>query len=408
MDTVVGVDFEQHLIFALDRKKNLFGLDLDSRKTRTYLPQTRAAVLGPDATLYAVDTGGTVVQISRRAVRRFPGHLAVVPAGMFATTGGDLLATEPAGGRLAVRGSDASRSLALPHGPVAVTFWGDLVAVGTDSGVVLLDPQGKRTSVTVGHVGKVRAVLFSPSGHRVYAANEQGELVVIDRFGHGVLKKIPLPAPATALRTDFFGNWLLARGSRADSVWVIDLDSERIVGGTVAPWGADLPVVAAPHTLIVRRGKDVVALDISGSGLRETGKVAGGAEDLWLPIVWSPPAPEAPAAADATTDTARVVTPMIPVPPDSARATGRDSSAAPPGTLLYLQVSSSRNPTWASDLAGKLRAAGLQPTVLKPAQADESYRVVLGPFRTREDAEETGRKLGMPSFVITAQGDSGR
>jgi cell division protein FtsN len=76
--------------------------------------------------------------------------------------------------------------------------------------------------------------------------------------------------------------------------------------------------------------------------------------------------------------------------------------------VLYLQVSSSRNPEWAEDLAGKLRAAGLQPTVLKPARAEESYRVVLGPFRTRDAAEETGRRLGMPSFVITAQGDSGR
>jgi cell division protein FtsN len=46
--------------------------------------------------------------------------------------------------------------------------------------------------------------------------------------------------------------------------------------------------------------------------------------------------------------------------------------------------------------------------VLKPAGADETYRVVLGPFRTRDEAEETGRRLGMPSFVITAEGDSGR
>jgi cell division protein FtsN len=46
--------------------------------------------------------------------------------------------------------------------------------------------------------------------------------------------------------------------------------------------------------------------------------------------------------------------------------------------------------------------------VLKPAGADETYRVVLGPFTTREAAEETSRRLGMPSFVITARGDSGR
>ena len=31
------------------------------------------------------------------------------------------------------------------------------------------------------------------------------------------------------------------------------------------------------------------------------------------------------------------------------------------------------------------------------------YRVVLGPYSTREQAEETGRKIGMPSFVVSGQ-----
>ena len=29
--------------------------------------------------------------------------------------------------------------------------------------------------------------------------------------------------------------------------------------------------------------------------------------------------------------------------------------------------------------------------------------VVLGPYATREQAEETGRGIGMPSFVVTTQ-----
>jgi hypothetical protein len=31
---------------------------------------------------------------------------------------------------------------------------------------------------------------------------------------------------------------------------------------------------------------------------------------------------------------------------------------------------------------------------------------VLGPYATREQAEATGRKIGMPSFVVTAQEQS--
>ena len=44
--------------------------------------------------------------------------------------------------------------------------------------------------------------------------------------------------------------------------------------------------------------------------------------------------------------------------------------------------------------------------MLTPRRAEEAYRVVLGPYSTREQAEETGRKLGMPSFIVTAQDQS--
>jgi cell division septation protein DedD len=70
---------------------------------------------------------------------------------------------------------------------------------------------------------------------------------------------------------------------------------------------------------------------------------------------------------------------------------------------VYLQVSSSQNPVWADELSQRLRAAGLPATVLRPRRSDEPHRVVLGPYPTREQAEEAGRKIGMPSFVVTTQ-----
>jgi cell division septation protein DedD len=66
-------------------------------------------------------------------------------------------------------------------------------------------------------------------------------------------------------------------------------------------------------------------------------------------------------------------------------------------------VSSSQNPAWASELAQKLQAAGLPASVLPPTRGDEAHRVVLGPYATREQAEETGRRIGMPSFIVSAQ-----
>ena len=74
---------------------------------------------------------------------------------------------------------------------------------------------------------------------------------------------------------------------------------------------------------------------------------------------------------------------------------------------MYLQVSSSQNPAWANELADKLRGAGLPASVLAPTRSDEAHRVVLGPYATREQAEETGRKIGMPSFIVSGAGRAG-
>ena len=45
--SVVGADLEQGLVYALDDKQNLLGLDLESRRVRPFLPQVRQAALGP-------------------------------------------------------------------------------------------------------------------------------------------------------------------------------------------------------------------------------------------------------------------------------------------------------------------------------------------------------------------------
>jgi cell division septation protein DedD len=126
-------------------------------------------------------------------------------------------------------------------------------------------------------------------------------------------------------------------------------------------------------------------------GFPEVGHVEGGADDLWLALGWSPQA-AAPPSADSGA---------------AVRDSAHIDSAAAHGSRIYLQVSSSRNPTWAAELADKIRSAGLPASVLPPARGEELHRVVLGPFATREAAEEAGRKVGMPSFIITAS-DSGR
>ncbi|MCK5713305.1 MAG: SPOR domain-containing protein, partial [Hyphomicrobiaceae bacterium] len=100
--------------------------------------------------------------------------------------------------------------------------------------------------------------------------------------------------------------------------------------------------------------------------------------DRWLLMAWDPRRPGLEFA----------VTPGTP-------------EAAEESQLIYVQVSSTSNQDWAVNLATNLRRAGMQATVLNPRTIDEPYRVVLGPYPTRDQAESTGRSLGLPFWIFT-------
>jgi len=388
LDHPIGADAEQGLVFLLDRKNNVVAIDLDTRRLRTFLENVRYATLGPDGALYAVDTSSSVVQFVRRTPVRFRSKLQGKPAELYGTMNGALLA-RLAGNKPALEflGSDqAPTSTPLPPGDVTSSFLGDQVAVAADSAVVVYTPNNKSGPKVIRVEGDARAVLYSPSGHRLYVARAAAPLLIVDRFEGTPLREIELPGPARSLRGDLYGSWVLVRPQTGDSVWVIDVGTGKYLGATETKWSDDLPAIAPPHTLLVRRGADLVALDLGAKGFTQVGKVAGGAADFWLPLAWHP-------AQEAD----------IPLATDSSQV---ESDSTARRSSVYLQVSSSQNPTWASELSEKLRAAGLPAAVLTPRRADEAYRVVLGPYATREQAEETGRKLGMPSFIVTAQDQS--
>ena len=382
----VGADPELGLVFLLDRKRSVHTLDLETRRVRSQLDQVRYATVGPDGALYAVDTGSSVIQLVRRAPIRFRSKLQGKPEALYGTMSGTLVARlEGKTPTLELLGSDqAPETFPVPDGPIATSSWGDLLAIAADSAVVLYETQGKHERRVIPVSGHARAVLFSPSGHRLYVARDEESLLVLDRFSGDALQEVELPGPAAGLRGDTYGQWLLVRPVVGDSAWVVDVGTGRYTGSVAVEWNEDLPAVVPPGTLLTRRGDDVVALELGTEGFPERGRIENGAADTWLPLAWHPSQDEVPGE-----------------PTDSAAlAAGADSAGA---ARVYLQVSSSQNPSWAEELSQKLRAAGLPASVLKPARSDDAYRVVLGPYPTREQAEATGRTIGMPSFVVTAQ-----
>jgi len=101
------------------------------------------------------------------------------------------------------------------------------------------------------------------------------------------------------------------------------------------------------------------------------------AGDRWLPFAWDPRRPALEFAREGA--------------PDEEEA----------AEIIYVQVSSTSNRNWAASLADNLVRAGMRASVLDPRTPDEPFRVVLGPFPTREEAEATGRTTGLPFWIFT-------
>jgi len=310
---------------------------------------------------------------------------------MFGAINGQLLAVRP-DSQPSVQLLTTDRSgvtTPVGDGPITATFWGELLAVGTDDGIRLIRTVDGGLVRAIRLPDPAQALIFSPSGHRLYALLED-VVQVFDRFSGDRLTSINLPGAARELRLDASGRWMLARPAAGDSAWVIDLATERMAAGLPTGWRADLPLVAGAATLLALADEHVDAYDLSKSPPRAVARVIDGGTDLWMALPWVPPRRATLALAAAETAAATQ---------DSGL--GADTSVSA-GAELWLQVSSSQNPEWADDLARQLADAGHPATVWNAGAPEEGYRVVVGPFRTREAAEAAGRRLDRPYFVVSA------
>src|SRR5438128_4236677 len=288
VERVVGLDPESEFLFVTTAKHQLLALDLGSGRVDTVGRTIKQAALGPDGTLYAVDSSRRVISLSRRTRFAWPQALTALPRDLFGATDQHLVGVIPQD-RLLVAAADQPPTVRpiAAGGDVAATRWGDLVAVASDSGVTFYDPLGRREPTFVKLADAPRALAFSPSGHRIYVVrrNTPG-LAVVDRFERTELDGVALPGPVAALRLDPLGRWLLARPAIGDSAWLVDLPIKRHTGIVPTQWHADLPAISPDGMLIYRRGKDVVSA--RPDSLSDVGKVTNGAADLWVLTSWLP------------------------------------------------------------------------------------------------------------------------
>jgi hypothetical protein len=387
----LGVNLDERLLWALDTQGNLVGIDLETRLVRRRLAGVIAGSVGPDGSLYVVDSSHHIVRMAQRDAIRFHDPLPAAPRALYPAVNDQVVAVTGPPARVITASADqVAHSAAVSTGDVSATTWGDLVAIANDSGVVLYETGGQHSRRWL-EIRRARRVGFSPSGHRLFVSQQdQPRLRVYDRFTLTELPPLQLPGTPKEFRVDASGRWMMVHREAGDTIWIADMTTGRIAGAALADWGPDLPLVAGASTLVIRQGDDVVSLDLRQATPRETARLNGGGRDFWQAISWVPPEriPAAVAAAESASvaQDSALVTGVTPVQPDSI--------------VMYLQVSRTQNEEWASLLMKQLQADGFPASILPPAEPEDGYRVVVGPYPLRETADSVGRAMGRPYFLL--------
>jgi hypothetical protein len=375
---IIGYSEDDDQIYLVSLRGTLISLDLGTGRSRTVDSSLAATIPGPTGTPFIVHTDGTVAMIEHRAPVAWPtAKLEEPPAAIIGAGRASLMVETRSQGKrylLTLSPSRATVRQEIPEGPAVASQWGDAVFIATDSGLVMVNPSKIQPPGFKRMAARPTAMALSPSSHRIYAA-EANRLVIFDRSTLRQLERAELPGSPAEIRPDPWGRYLLLRPAAGDSIWLFDMSANRYIATVGGSWGPDLPTVAADGSILSRRGNDVVA--VAGDSLTTSGRVRGAGTDLWVSVSWDPRRPALQLAEEA------------------------EPSAAPTGDVLFVQVSMSQNETFAEDLAQNLRRSGMNASVLPPAAPDDGYRVVLGPYPTREAAEDAGRKLGKPFWVFT-------
>src|SRR3989449_6247825 len=95
IERVIGLDPESEFLFVTTAKHDLLALDLGSGRVDTVGANIKQAALGPDGTLYAVDSSRRVVSLSRRTRFAWPQPLTALPRDLFGAADQHLVGVIP-------------------------------------------------------------------------------------------------------------------------------------------------------------------------------------------------------------------------------------------------------------------------------------------------------------------------
>lgn len=277
---------------------------------------------------------------------------------------------------------------------------GDRLYLAVDSGLVVLRTRTMDWGPPIILTEPISVMVSTPSGDRVFALTQsKTEISVIDRFREQVTTTFALPGKADDLRVDPFGRYLIARAADKDSVWVIAIGTERIIGALRSSWRADLPYVAYDGAIVTASGNDVLLHD--GETLKLRTRVRDGADDYWYSFLWDGFRPrsaslDVPVNFDSIkVDSTSGDTLAI---PDSAVVADDDSTAARGFIVSFAGFLTDDR---ARELAARIHVGGENARVVTSSRDGSTiYRVVLGPYLTKDEAERAGKESGLAYWVF--------
>jgi cell division septation protein DedD len=264
----------------------------------------------------------------------------------------------------------------------------------------------KGDPITLDH--GIAGMATTPSGDRFYVITDSStDLTVLDPIQDRVSTTVRLPGWARDLRVDPFGRFVLVRAASGDSAWIVSIGTDKVVGTLHSAWRSDLPFVAPDGSIAVTEGADVAFID--PATLLAIRRAVDGAADFWYPFTWSGLRTRAqPVDTTSLAPTDVDTAPVTPAPP--LRLPRTDTTPPRPLTPTTSADSSKigftvsfavlLNDAKARELAAKIVVDGKPARVVTGVNDGTAvYRVVLGPYSSRDEAERVGRASGQTYYV---------
>lgn len=428
-DAILGFDDFQGLVLGSDSEGKVFGVDLRlGTVSRFGSEQLQGKLISEGASVFGFDPGGRILRLTQVATWSWGPPSGVDE--LLPTPDGSLLLVSAAAGRTIIRriippDTRVLDSTYLPRvRQVHNTTLGDRIWFDTDSGLIALRARELTRAATLRVRDSIVAMAATPSGDRVFLATIRANLRIVDRFAESERGGVDLPQRASALRMDPDGRYLLARSYTGDSIYVVSIGTLRVVSALAGVWRNDLPFVTPDGGVLLTRGEDAVLVDAETG--RERLRYDGGGSDRWHLVRWNGFRPRAAgldipvefeeyavdsAAADsalaalmasrygAFTSVPRAsdVAPPLPgVQPQHPRGEGNDLRET--WTVSFATMLAEDR---ATEMADRIRVDGRAARVISGSRDGiPIWRVVLGPYDTREEAERSGMRSGLPYWVF--------